>query len=188
MTMIREPMLIRADLPGGYLRALEAEQQAITAVTVRARQARLPAIGPPRVVEPARVVSDVDASWRVRANCLGVDPELFYPGPWDQPARDEALAVCGSCVVRASCLAAALERDETFGIWGGTTERQRRRLRRSLPRWAVCHGCGGRYVKEASGQRYCGDECRGVSLKHRREVASNPGRRMSSRSRPPVAS
>jgi WhiB family redox-sensing transcriptional regulator len=69
-----------------------------------------------------------DRSWQDRANCLGVDPDLFFPGRGE--STQEAKAICAGCVVRDECLEQALARPEKFGIWGGTSERERRRLRR----------------------------------------------------------
>jgi WhiB family transcriptional regulator, redox-sensing transcriptional regulator len=66
--------------------------------------------------------------WQERANCLGVDPDLFFPERG--ASTREAKAVCGSCEVRAECLEYALDHAEKFGIWGGLSERERRRLRR----------------------------------------------------------
>ncbi len=70
------------------------------------------------------------ADWIEQANCRGVDPELFFPAR-GKPTRD-AKALCKGCVVREECLDYALAHGERWGIWGGTTERDRRRLRRSL--------------------------------------------------------
>lgn len=61
-------------------------------------------------------------------NCKGVDPDLFFPErgqPTAEPRR-----VCRGCVVRSECLEYALVNGEKFGIWGGLSERERRRLRR----------------------------------------------------------
>lgn len=66
--------------------------------------------------------------WQERANCLGVDPDLFFPERG--ASTREAKAVCGSCEVRPECLEYALDHAEKFGIWGGLSERERRRLRR----------------------------------------------------------
>lgn len=66
--------------------------------------------------------------WQEQANCLGVDPDLFFPERG--ASTREAKAVCGSCEVRADCLEYALDHAEKFGIWGGLSERERRRLRR----------------------------------------------------------
>ncbi len=82
----------------------------------------------------AAAPGDVDPSeererrWQERANCLGVDPDLFFPERG--ASTREAKAVCGSCEVRAECLEYALDHAEKFGIWGGLSERERRRLRR----------------------------------------------------------
>jgi WhiB family redox-sensing transcriptional regulator len=66
--------------------------------------------------------------WQELANCLGVDPDLFFPerGASTREAKD----VCRGCVVRVDCLEYALANGEKFGIWGGMSERERRRIRR----------------------------------------------------------
>jgi WhiB family transcriptional regulator, redox-sensing transcriptional regulator len=66
--------------------------------------------------------------WQERANCLGVDPDLFFPERG--ASTREAKAVCRSCEVRVDCLEYALAHGEKFGIWGGLSERERRRVRR----------------------------------------------------------
>jgi WhiB family redox-sensing transcriptional regulator len=72
--------------------------------------------------------------WMVKGKCRGMPPETFYPS--DGPGGViTAKNICwgrdgqGECPVRAECLAYALEYDERFGVWGGTSERERRRLR-----------------------------------------------------------
>ena len=69
-----------------------------------------------------------DRSWQDRANCLGVDPDLFFPERG--ASTKEAKEVCRGCVVREDCLEYALANGEKFGIWGGMSERERRRIRR----------------------------------------------------------
>jgi WhiB family redox-sensing transcriptional regulator len=69
-----------------------------------------------------------DGEWQSRANCMGVDPDLFFPERG--ASTREAKAVCRGCVVREDCLDYALANGEKFGIWGGLSERERRRLRR----------------------------------------------------------
>ena len=66
--------------------------------------------------------------WREFAACVGKDPDLFFPrrGGATEPARQ----VCAGCPVKADCLDHALKHRETFGIWGETSERERRKLRR----------------------------------------------------------
>ena len=66
------------------------------------------------------------ASWRQRAACRGVDPDIFYPVS-DEDA-EEAKAVCASCSVRQACLEYSLAAREREGVWGGLTERERRRI------------------------------------------------------------
>ena len=69
-----------------------------------------------------------DNSWQLSANCLGVDPDLFFPERG--ASTKEAKAVCQGCEVRVDCLEYALANGEKFGIWGGRSERERRRIRR----------------------------------------------------------
>jgi WhiB family transcriptional regulator, redox-sensing transcriptional regulator len=70
-----------------------------------------------------------DRGWRARANCMGVDPDLFFPERG--ASTREAKEVCRGCVAREDCLEYALDNGEKFGIWGGMSERERRRLRRA---------------------------------------------------------
>lgn len=67
-------------------------------------------------------------NWWDEANCLGVDPDLFFPERG--ASTREAKAVCRGCVVNDECLEYALQNSEKFGIWGGMSERERRRVRR----------------------------------------------------------
>jgi WhiB family redox-sensing transcriptional regulator len=68
--------------------------------------------------------------WQAFANCLGCDPELFFPARGE--STKEAKAVCAGCEVRLECLAGHLY--EKHGIWGGMSERERRVLRRQRAR------------------------------------------------------
>ncbi|MFZ0059399.1 MAG: WhiB family transcriptional regulator [Acidimicrobiales bacterium] len=68
-------------------------------------------------------------AWQARANCMGVDPELFFPERGS--STREAKEVCRGCVVRVECLEFAIANSEKFGIWGGMSERERRRVRRA---------------------------------------------------------
>jgi WhiB family redox-sensing transcriptional regulator len=69
-----------------------------------------------------------DTTWQDFANCLGVDPDLFFPERG--ASTREAKEVCRGCIVRSDCLEYALRNGEKFGIWGGMSERERRRIRR----------------------------------------------------------
>lgn len=71
-------------------------------------------------------------AWMRHANCVGCDPDLFFP---DRGASTrEAKEVCGGCTVRDACLQYSLDNGEKHGIWGGRSERERRRLRRKAAR------------------------------------------------------
>jgi WhiB family redox-sensing transcriptional regulator len=66
--------------------------------------------------------------WQERALCAQTDPEAFFPEKGG--STREAKRICAGCEVRAECLEYALAFDERFGIWGGLSERERRRLKR----------------------------------------------------------
>ena len=70
------------------------------------------------------------ATWRKRAACRGIDVEIFYPLTEEDADAAPAKAVCGACPVRQACLEHALAHREREGIWGGATERERRRILR----------------------------------------------------------
>jgi WhiB family redox-sensing transcriptional regulator len=78
-----------------------------------------------------------DLGWQEYANCLGVDPDLFFPERG--ASTREAKEVCRGCVVREQCLEYAITHSEKFGIWGGLSERERRRIRRERALAAVAH-------------------------------------------------
>ena len=94
---------------------------------------RLPS-GPEVVVPLAQIfIAPADPAgltWQDKALCAQVDPEIFFPdkgGSTRNPKR-----VCAMCEVRAECLDYALTHEDAgrFGIWGGFSERERRRLKR----------------------------------------------------------
>ena len=67
-------------------------------------------------------------TWRQHAACRGVEPDIFYPAS-DEEA-EVAKAVCAVCPVRQPCLEYALSSRERDGVWGGATEKERRRILR----------------------------------------------------------
>ncbi|TWX40291.1 WhiB family transcriptional regulator [Frigoribacterium sp. ACAM 257] len=71
---------------------------------------------------------EAQLSWQVDSLCAQTDPEAFFPEKGGS-TRD-AKKICASCDVRAQCLEYALQNDERFGIWGGLSERERRKLRK----------------------------------------------------------
>ena len=77
------------------------------------------------------LLQDMDGgelSWQENALCAQTDPEAFFPEKGG--STREAKRICVRCEVRAECLDYALAHDERFGIWGGLSERERRRLKR----------------------------------------------------------
>ncbi|MGI8984802.1 MAG: WhiB family transcriptional regulator [Acidimicrobiales bacterium] len=82
-------------------------------------------------------MAENDKSWRSQARCLGSDPDLFFPlgGSGKPLAQAEmAKALCLDCPVRELCLQYALETNQMTGVWGGTTEEERRSIRRKWVR------------------------------------------------------
>ena len=76
----------------------------------------------------ASEVAEGPLAWQQQALCAQTDPEAFFPEKGG--STREAKSICLSCEVREECLEYALANDERFGIWGGLSERERRRLRR----------------------------------------------------------
>lgn len=73
----------------------------------------------------------VPTAWERRAACQTTDTDLFFTndeGEYAEGQEDSAKRVCGSCIVRKDCLVAALATGERFGIRGGLTPKERRRL------------------------------------------------------------
>ena len=69
-----------------------------------------------------------ELAWQDLANCRGADPDLFFPerGASTRTAK----SICRECSVQAECLEFAIVSSEKFGIWGGLSERDRRKIRR----------------------------------------------------------
>jgi WhiB family redox-sensing transcriptional regulator len=87
--------------------------------------------GERRIAVRELYVVDGDAEelgWQERALCAQTDPEAFFPEKGG--STREAKKVCLTCDVRTECLEYALEHDERFGIWGGLSERERRKLKK----------------------------------------------------------
>ena len=76
---------------------------------------------------------DLD-DWRDVAACRDTDPDLFFPVGTTGPAIDQieaAIAVCNQCEAKAACLEFALATNQESGVWGGTSEEERRKLRKA---------------------------------------------------------
>jgi WhiB family redox-sensing transcriptional regulator len=85
---------------------------------------------PERMDFDAVVADEEDDQWQERALCAQTDPEAFFPEKGG--STREAKRICQGCEVRDRCLEYALANDERFGIWGGLSERERRRLKRGI--------------------------------------------------------
>lgn len=95
--------------------------------------------GPPESIAPedrarnhtavrARDLIGHRPQWQEHAMCAQTDPDAFFPEKGG--STREAKRICGHCEVRADCLEYALSNDERFGIWGGLSERELRKLKR----------------------------------------------------------
>lgn len=86
------------------------------------------------VIRMMAVPISEERPWLVFAACRDADPDLFFPA--NREEAEQALAICASCPVQPECLSYALEAGERFGIWGGLTEKERRKRLRKLQRSA----------------------------------------------------
>lgn len=103
-------------------------------------------------------------TWQALGSCRGLDPDLFFPERG--ASTREAKEVCRGCVVREDCLEYALANGEKFGIWGGLSERERRRLRSRRHNGLAVEGamavvecrCGETFIPNGR-QRFCSSDC-----------------------------
>ena len=78
-------------------------------------------------------LSTADYRWRKDAACRDTSPDLFFPVGTTGPAIEQienAKAVCRQCEAQAPCLEYALTTNQDSGVWGGTSEEERRQLRK----------------------------------------------------------
>jgi WhiB family transcriptional regulator, redox-sensing transcriptional regulator len=75
-----------------------------------------------------------DIKWRQLGACKGLEASIFYPDEGDD--AEDAKQICMGCGVRVACLEHALVAREKVGVWGGATERERRRIVRQRRRTA----------------------------------------------------
>lgn len=83
-------------------------------------------LGIPTLIPAEQIEGEL--AWQIDALCAQTDPEAFFPEKGGS-TRD-AKKVCGACSVKQECLDYALSNDERFGIWGGLSERERRKLKK----------------------------------------------------------
>lgn len=115
---------------------------------------------------------ELDETWKVRAACRGMDPNLFHPERGDTLTLRAALNVCATCPVKAECLNYGLKSGFRIGIWGGTSERQRRSLprrdRRYIGQRPIPHGTNTGYIIHLQRRDTpCGD-CREAHAEYQR--------------------
>ncbi|WP_158074057.1 WhiB family transcriptional regulator [Micromonospora sp. CB01531] len=73
-----------------------------------------------------------ETDWREDAACRGLDVTWFYPDPDDTLAVVRVQTFCATCPVRRDCARYAIEHNEEYGVWGGSTEQERAAFRRAL--------------------------------------------------------
>jgi WhiB family redox-sensing transcriptional regulator len=87
------------------------------------------------ILASSLALGSADYTWRNEAVCKDTDPELFFPvGTTGQALLqiDRAKEVCFECPVKVRCLDFAIETNQDSGIWGGTSEEERRQIRRQI--------------------------------------------------------
>lgn len=105
--------------------------------------------------------------WQQDALCAQVGGDAWYPEKGESTLA--ARIICLDCPIRTTCLREALDRDERFGVWGGYSERQRRRLKRgeavalaTRPEPGepmACAHCGEEFAPSHATARYCTKYC-----------------------------
>jgi len=113
--------------------------------------------------------------WTHDAACTTHYADLWYPGAGDHAY--EAKTICGTCPVRIECLQYALDHTEKWGIWGGLTERERRRLTGGRHNRA-CRECGNPFTPHRPEHRYCTQKC-GTVARARQQTQSQQRRKVS---------
>jgi WhiB family transcriptional regulator, redox-sensing transcriptional regulator len=86
------------------------------------------------ILASSLTLANAQYGWRQHSICRDTDPDLFFPvGTTGQALVqiDRAREVCDQCPVKVDCLEFALETNQDSGIWGGTSEEERRKIRRA---------------------------------------------------------
>jgi WhiB family redox-sensing transcriptional regulator len=128
--------------------------------------------------EPIGVNICAAEPWMADGLCAQVDPDCWFPEKGGSTA--EAKRICLGCDIREQCLQYALDHDERFGVWGGYSERDRRKLARgqTVPLLRVrskplrtCTECGNDF-QGSSAAKYCGERCRSLGACRRSNEAN----------------
>lgn len=105
--------------------------------------------------------------WTAARACADINPTVFFPEQGDNLGVQAAKAICATCPVRIECLDYAVDNVEQFGIWGGTTMRQRQRIRAqrraNATFTAPCAVCGNPFHPADPSSRLCSDQCRAAA-------------------------
>lgn len=126
-------------------------------------------------LDPFAMIADVvnarQEPWRQHAACRGLPPAWFF----GESSTDVALAraVCADCPVRQQCLDAACDNHEQFGVFGGLTVKERRRVSKGLPahmrRQPIKHGTHGGYSSHLRRREVACEACRAAHAAYRHE-------------------
>ena len=81
----------------------------------------------PERLDLDQLIASLRPSWMAKGACVGTDPDAFFPPPGPKTDRD-AKAICATCPVVDTCLEYALANRIEHGVWGGCSERERRRI------------------------------------------------------------
>ena len=112
-------------------------------------------------------------NWWEEAACRGVDPAIFFPERGESSA--EAKKVCLPCPVSAQCLAYAVENGEKHGVWGGLSERGRRRMRKAKRAVGQCGWCSAPFMPSNNSQAYCTPEHAALAASARKGLGRRAG-------------
>lgn len=121
------------------------------------------------------MIASDEFGWMSDAACRGLDPALFFPERGDDVRP--ALKVCAACPVKAECLELGLV--ERHGVYGGLSERQRRKVRKAHylanGRVLACSVCGEDFHAPENGPsaKYCSATCRLVGARERQHEYYN---------------
>lgn len=109
-----------------------------------------------------------DPHWRDDAACGGLDPEIFFPLYGNKEGEKIAKRVCATCPVADACLKEALAAGHEYGVWGGLSEGDRSKLKRSniLKYDIQCFWCDRSFIGNAE-RKFCGKECWQAYIRHR---------------------
>lgn len=91
-------------------------------------------------VKVSATLAVMGAEWMTRASCRDYDPDLFFPEQGGNRQNQQAKRVCAKCPVWIECRTMAIQDEEPFGVWGGLSEKDRRKISRLSQRHA-CPEC-----------------------------------------------